>query len=481
MALEYIKRCIRSGMFQEARKLIEKEENIYCLMYDFDRDSNEKLPLLVMLSLIKDEDNALNLSRLLLERGYHVDLSDKNGLCALNYAIALKRHKLVTLLLSSFEFELNGYRDCYKNSFLHYVYAVNNPEIIEQFREIYSKYYEWAPDKFKFILNCDGLSVQDLYEYSLLNKSKENNKKSRLKSSNGFNFTSDYRVRECFKFDSNPIVICKYINQVFNSNSTMKSELMFLSNSTNFSCENSNKSEFLADRSQTKPTRSLTKQKIQKCTQANKEFKINILYQIKSLNKTKKPSITSKLANSHSDLEKQTLDFKALKYISPINSTEHMPRILNSTSFYDRSFQDKLLADELDFQSLKFNNSSQILNSPSWRSDFKQLFLDYTIVNSPSYRTSSAIIRPVPTQGIVENQTIDLGAKINPLTTTNTNNKQTSSNYIVSRPSSSCSQANETTTKLKSPSQSGKLDIFLVPGSTLNNNSTSNTNKIKKQ
>src|SRR5690606_22398400 len=79
------------------------------------------LPLLVMLSLIKDEDSALSLSRLLLEKGYNLSVCDQNGLCALNYAIALKRFKLLGLFLNSFNFELDSYYDCYHNSFLHYV------------------------------------------------------------------------------------------------------------------------------------------------------------------------------------------------------------------------------------------------------------------------------------------------------------------------------------------------------------------------
>jgi hypothetical protein len=135
MALEVIKKHIKTGMFFEARKLIEKVEIDNLMGSDEDRrtqnsnysDKNaDNLPLLVMLSLIKDEETALSLSRLLLEKGYNLSMCDQNGLCALNYAIALKRFKLLELFLSSFNFELNTYRDCYRNTFLHYVFATNN-------------------------------------------------------------------------------------------------------------------------------------------------------------------------------------------------------------------------------------------------------------------------------------------------------------------------------------------------------------------
>jgi hypothetical protein len=142
MALEVIKKHIKSGMFFEARKLIEKVEVVYLMSgdgtggggrttgraanSDYSDKNADNLPLLVMLSLIKDEESALSLSRLLLEKGYNMSMCDQNGLCALNYAIALKRFKLLALFLSSFNFELNTYQDCYRNTFLHYAFATNN-------------------------------------------------------------------------------------------------------------------------------------------------------------------------------------------------------------------------------------------------------------------------------------------------------------------------------------------------------------------
>ena len=135
MSLELIKKYIKHGLYNEARKLIDIESDIFFLMNDNDTeietlgssDDNkrfERLPLLIILVLIKDEDASLNLSQLLLEKGYHLDISDRNGLCAMNYAIALNRVDLVNLYLNLFNVELNQHSDCYKNSFLHYAFAV---------------------------------------------------------------------------------------------------------------------------------------------------------------------------------------------------------------------------------------------------------------------------------------------------------------------------------------------------------------------
>ena len=214
MSLDLIRKYIKYGLFNEARKLIELANDVYFLMAEngsstFQHQpeaaarSYEQLPLLIILSIVKDEENALSLARLLIEKGYHLDMSDRNGMCALNYAIALNRANLVDLLLSSFNVELNTHRDCYKNSLLHYVFAVNNFQIIEKFGEVYSKYYEWDLVKFENNRNCDGLSVQDLYNFS------------RLRAFQNYSVRHITSLPDYFKLDSNPIKICKFINQVF--------------------------------------------------------------------------------------------------------------------------------------------------------------------------------------------------------------------------------------------------------------------------
>ena len=79
---------------------------------------------------------------------------------------------------------------------------MNNAEIIRNFSDIYTKFYEWDTKSFMDTKNCDGLSVQDLFAYSML---KNNTFKSRTKITN---------LPEYFANDSNPINICNFINKV---------------------------------------------------------------------------------------------------------------------------------------------------------------------------------------------------------------------------------------------------------------------------
>jgi hypothetical protein len=103
-------------------------------------------------------------------------------------------------------------------------------EIIESFRLVYSKYYEWDVEKFKKLLNCEGLSVGDLHDYANVIIEMKNKNRTR----NSWEAVSAYmnlpEMPDNFRLDSSPIVICKYINQVYNSNSTLKSELLFVQN-----------------------------------------------------------------------------------------------------------------------------------------------------------------------------------------------------------------------------------------------------------
>ena len=215
MRIETIKVLVRRGMYHDARQLIE-QESIDSLMSDDHEQQQQqqqkqqqststyyqqqpshqtnqqqqqhqqqqqqqqaqqpsmfaslpvfdRVPLLVMFSLINDEAVAISMSRLLLEKGYLLSQSDANGLCALNYAIALRRHRLVELYLNTFNCELDKYRDCYDNTFLHYVFATGDHRLIDLFSATYRKYYKWSPHEFKHILNCDGLSVQDLVDHT---------------------------------------------------------------------------------------------------------------------------------------------------------------------------------------------------------------------------------------------------------------------------------------------------------------------------
>ena len=432
MSLDLIKKYIKCGLFQEARKLIEKEPNIANLMADGgggggkfngksasdyeDAKIFERVPLLVMLSVVKDEDVAINLSRLLLERGYALNLRDKNGLCAMNYAIALKRFRLLNVYLETFNFELNKFKDCYKNTFLHYAYAINDLNIVDLFSKVYSKYYEWDPSTFKFIANCDGLTVQDLFDYMIFLNKKINDKQLRRaktsykdfyvrkrshESNNSDNNTSKYQFiyPESFKFESNPILICKFINQVFHSSSALKSELIVLLNTPNEfeniinkkKTDNNNNNSSNNSSPNNSPVIVRRPIKTASSTTSNREFKMNILNQIKCINKSNiKPS---KLINSNNPLKKTELISRSLTSLTSSEKNKHLPRIIESRykNFYKNIASTSNKLDFGPFMTCKSISSSDYNNNggDTWRGEFKSIFNVYSLVSSASYRPSS--------------------------------------------------------------------------------------------
>lgn len=371
MSLALIKNYIKSGAYREARKLIDNEDDVYYLMDDEELGEEDKTPLLVMLSLVKDEDNAVILSRLLLEKGYFLDKRDKNGLCALNYAIALNRQKLLNLFLSSFNFELDSLRDCYKNTILHYVFAINNKQVVNKFAEIYSKYYEWDINKFKFIRNRDGLSVKDLYDFKL---TKQYIKVKSMTSGKNYRIMSSYRpfragerirttdvnksiqllcLPKSFYLESNPIHICKFINQVFYNNdaTTLNSDLKFVEN--NIKNLNLNVSEHNQFASNT-----------------TREFKLNILHQIKTINKPR-PILTTTIP---------TYRNTSVSEIETKNS---------NIVFYNN---DDYIPNKYMYGTIKCNDRlSNLPNLPnsSWKADIGKIFVDYAVSSTSSYRIGS--------------------------------------------------------------------------------------------
>lgn len=465
MTLRTIRWYIRSGLYNEARKLIEKETNIESLMNDIEKSDadSDNLPLLVMISLIRDEENALSLSRLLIEKGYHAELSDKNGLCALNYAIALQRTKLLTFLLNSFHFELDNYRDCYKNTFFHYVYATDNSQIIQQFTKIYSKYYPFGDNFFKRLVNCDGLSVQDLLEYFDCVKKRKNSRKLRLSRMNtGLNLKTenfDYKLSESLKCNSNPIVICNYINHVFNSHSTIKTDLVFVINNTQYVGSPQN----------------MTKQKLFMSNQASKEFKLNILHQIKSLNKPSGAKISSAFMTEKMKKNK-ILNLRRFNNSSLSNPEHSRERYVK----YSWNFADE---DEGDYQYYKFDNPFSAKGPSTWRTDLSFLFDDYSIINSPSYRASSAMVLKMlgkdPNAVNLNPENVDAAnttkqQENNLLNNPSTNSISTSNNILSnSKLTSLASNGRAGMTgspvgdrKVKSPhQQTTKLETYLIPNS----------------
>lgn len=109
--MDLVKKYIRCGLFGEARQLIENDDDDSVMMQMEDENGRTGLPLLIMLALIREEPESLSISRLLIEKGFRLNAVDSNGLCALNYAIALNKLPLVQLFLSSFDFDLHLHRD----------------------------------------------------------------------------------------------------------------------------------------------------------------------------------------------------------------------------------------------------------------------------------------------------------------------------------------------------------------------------------
>lgn len=283
MSLEIIKNKVKCGLFEEARKLIELESTAK-LMNETKQSLSTDFPLLVMLSLVKNEDAAINLSRLLLEKGYSLNLSDRNGLCALNYALVLKRLRLLSLYLESFNFDLNTHHDIFENSFLHYLFAINDKDITKKFASVYSKYYEWDPAKFSKLMNCDGISVQDLVDYY------------RILDKQTYRQTlNDNQYKVFFQLDSNPITICKFINKMFYTKSTFKLDTAFVLNSMNNNNSNNKSVTLLNKRKSLTNTVNTSTGSITSIGATNgslngknrlkRDFKLYILNSFNSLNK----------------------------------------------------------------------------------------------------------------------------------------------------------------------------------------------------
>lgn len=443
MSLELVRNYIKLGLYQEARRLIERE-NVDVLMGRREkcRGNSEQLPLLVLLSLIKDEENAANLSRLLLEKGYRLNVCDANGLCAINYALALRKKQLVNLYLDAFNFELDSYRDAYANTLLHYVYAANCRDLIERFRLVYTKYYEWNVEKFRHMINCDGLSVRHLHDYiNFLNDMRNSNKNVNL------------ILPDAFNYDSSPIRICKYINKIYNSNSTIKAELMFVQNSAR---DRPSSSSTYLSTSSNKNNNSSSK---------NLDFKLNILYQLREINKADK----IKQTNAPSVLSKSLHELKTLPVVvtenrvqgelhsSPINYEDHRPRM-------------GLVKTSDDYSE---NGPDELTKRPNWRADFRRLYKEFSIINSASYRPSTAIImrsKPSSNSQMSSNLNESLGSfnvggpldgKIPTISVDSPSIHHKAGNAAGAGASISTTHSQSSDSK----SKQGKLDIYLRPGS----------------
>ena len=365
MVLKELKKLIQYGFLAEARQLIDQAD-MNDILYEEINDSVHELPLLIYCTLINNENSAYNLCISLIEKGYNVNLTDINGLCALNYDIIFDRAKLVELFLNTFDFNLNRLHDRYGNSILHYVFAKNNDNIISLFTNMYKKYYSWNEKFLSNIKNCDSLSVLDLYNYYIdalkLCDVESSNKINSFKSRNDRSLTAVGNKRQAVNADesnqtsfssfnknffrsSNPIFIIKNIKQMYN----------------------------------------------------NKGFQMNHLYKIKEFNRIKSSINIPLQTNCRKDSEKESEVLSLTNTVkSDISKESEYPKI------------GLLLKRKGIYNCLSAN--AAIKKNDNWKQSVTKLLGDYAALTTPSYRNSFIINRnltsSIETTGNINNDSI---------------------------------------------------------------------------
>ena len=389
MVLKELKKLIQYGFLAEARQLIDQAD-MNDILYEEINDSVHELPLLIYCTLINNENSAYNLCISLIEKGYNVNLTDINGLCALNYAIIFDRAKLVELFLNTFDFNLNRLHDRYGNSILHYVFAKNNDNIISLFTNMYKKYYSWNEKFLSNIKNCDSLSVLDLYNYYIdalkLCDVESSNKINSFKSRNDRSLTAVGNKRQAVNADesnqtsfssfnknffrsSNPIFIIKNIKQMYNSKLTMKTIALLDKNGSNKSLFNQLKnSNYNKDKS------------INDNFNNNKGFQMNHLYKIKEFNRIKSSINIPLQTNCRKDSEKESEVLSLTNTVkSDISKESEYPKI------------GLLLKRKGIYNCLSAN--AAIKKNDNWKQSVTKLLGDYAALTTPSYRNSFIINR----------------------------------------------------------------------------------------
>ena len=149
-----------------------------------------------------------------------------------------------------------------------------------------------------------------------------------------------------FYLESNPVHIVKFINQVFNNNefTTLNADLKFVENNI----KNLN----------------LSSQSIEQANlSTSRDFKMNILHQIKTVNKVKPIMFSSRVSSNHSENKYRM----------------NLP-------FYSDNLPSKYLYGKSETNS---NLPVSTRVDTSWKSDLSRLFLDYSVSTTPSYRIGS--------------------------------------------------------------------------------------------
>lgn len=265
------------------------------------------------------------------------------------------------------------------------------------------------------------------------------------------------------------------------------------------------------------------------------EFKLNLLYQIKGLNKTPRPKTSATIlpnkvstttvehrvlkiggpggskTNSNLsivDLRRNNNGRRASQILSPISTSEHVPRTLNHFN------HNKLSTDEVEIITpLNIRSASTDKNPPAvagvngavtavaagsqnWRNMTKRIFGDYSVITSPSYRLPTAVIQKLhngaaanfsSTTPTPSSNTLDLNNKNHSgsngnYTNGQENQKRLNTSYVI-KPVSGRDSVNGLNSDSKSKGGSGqaKYDFYMVPSSLVSktNGGTNANGKIK--
>jgi hypothetical protein len=115
----------------------------------------------------------------------------------------------------------------------------------------------------------------------------------------------------------------------------------------------------------------------------NHDFKLNLLYQIRSVIK-KKPLNTEKFGDFNEIIERNLLEYRNNRF-SPINTNENhaIPRMMSSkiNTYNQRGFN---IESGLGSPIMSCSLTSLRIDR-NWKTDLKKIYLDYEIINSPSY------------------------------------------------------------------------------------------------
>jgi len=117
----------------------------------------------------------------------------------------------------------------------------------------------------------------------------------------------------------------------------------------------------------------------------NNYFKLNLLYQIRSVIK-KKPLNKEKFGDFNEIIERNLLEYRNSRY-SPINTNENhaIPRMMSSKINSSNQRGLNIFESGLGSPIISCSVTSLSKFDRNWRTDLKKIYLDYEVINSPSY------------------------------------------------------------------------------------------------